>query len=83
MNHIRSIVIITLAAGMIWNCGGERMTQSEVGTEEQVARPLSKLAVAHHKAQAVAMVYLHRDDAPVSGTNRRIFALYCRTGTSL
>ncbi len=67
LNHIRSIVIITLAAGLMWNCGGERVTQSEVGTEEQVARPLSKLAVAHHKAQAVAMVTLHSDDAPVSG----------------
>lgn len=67
LNHIRSIACIALATGLMWNCGGERMTQPEVGTEEQIARPLSKLAVAHHKAQAVAMVYLHRDDAPVSG----------------
>ena len=43
------------------------MTQSEVGTEEQVGRPLSKLAVAHHKAQAVVMVNLYRDGTPVSG----------------
>ena len=67
MNHIRSIAIIALAAGLMWNCGGERVTQSEVGTEEQVARPLSKLAVAHHKAQAVVMVNLYRDGTPVSG----------------
>ncbi len=67
LNHIRSIVVITLTAGLMWNCGGERVTQSEVGTEEQVGRPLSKLAVAHHKAQAVVMVNLYRDGTPVSG----------------
>ena len=65
--HIRSIVVIALAAGLMWNCGGERVMQSEIGTEEQVGRPLSKLAVAHHKAQALAMVTLHRDGTPVSG----------------
>ena len=67
LNHIRSIVVIALTAGLMWNCGAERVTQSEVGTEEQAARPLSKLAVAHHKAQAVVMVTLHSDDTPVSG----------------
>ncbi len=67
MRHIRSIAVIALATGLMWNCGGERVTQSEVGTEEQVAHPLSKLAVAHHKAQAVVMVTLHSDGAPVSG----------------
>ena len=67
MRHIRSIAVIALATGLMWNCGGERVTQSEVGTEEQVARPLSKLAVAHHKAQALVMVTLHSDGAPVSG----------------
>jgi branched-chain amino acid transport system substrate-binding protein len=52
----------------MWNCGGERVTQSETGTDEQIGRPLSKLAVAHHAAQAVVvMVNLHRDGAPVSG----------------
>ena len=67
LNHIRSIVIIALAAGLMWNCGGERVTQSETGTEEQIGRPLSKLAVAHHKAQAVVMVTLHSEGTPVSG----------------
>ena len=67
LNHIRIIAVIALAAGLMWNCGGERVTQSEVGTEEQVGRPLSKLAVAHHKAQAVVMVNLYRDGTPVSG----------------
>ena len=67
LKHIRSIVVIALAAGLMWNCGGERVTQSETGTDEQIGRPLSKLAVAHHAAQAVVMVTLHRDGAPVSG----------------
>ena len=67
LNHTRSVIVIALAAGLMWNCGGERVTQSEVGTEEQIGRPLSKLAVAHHKAQAVVMVNLSRDGTPVSG----------------
>ena len=32
LNHIRSIVVIALTAGLMWNCGGERVTQPEVGT---------------------------------------------------
>ena len=67
LNHIRSIIVIALTAGLMWNCGGERVTQPEVGTEEQIGRPLSKSAVAHHKAQAVVTVNLYRDVAPVSG----------------
>ena len=67
LRKIRSIVVIALAAGLMWNCGGERVMQSEVGTEEQIGRPLSKLAVAHHKAQAVVMVTLHSDGTPISG----------------
>ncbi len=72
VRHIRSIVVIALAAGLMWNCGGERVTQSEVGTDEQIGRPLSKLAVAHHAAQAVVMATVHRDGAPVSGATIEI-----------
>lgn len=67
LRHIRNVIVIVLAAGLMWNCGGERVTQSEVGTEEQVARPLSKLAVAHHTAPAMVMVTLHSDGTPVNG----------------
>ncbi len=67
LKHIRSIVAIALAAGLMWNCGDERVMQSEAGTEEQVARPLSKLAAHQHVAQAVVMVTLQQDGAPVSG----------------
>ena len=72
MKHIRSIVVIALAAGLMWNCGGERVMQSETGTDEQIGRPLSKLAVAHHAAQAIVMVTVHRDGAPMSGTTVEI-----------
>ena len=67
MKHIRNIVVIALAAGLMWNCGGERVTQSEVGTEEQIARPLSKLVAHEDAVQAVVLASLHRDGAPVSG----------------
>ena len=72
LRHICSIVVIALAAGLMWNCGGERVTQSEVGTQEQIGRPLSKLAVAHHAAQAVVLVTVHRDGAPISGATIEI-----------
>ncbi len=67
LKHIRSIVVIALAAGLMWNCGGERVTQSEVGTEEQIARPLSKVVAHGDKVQAAIGVSVHRDGAPVSG----------------
>ena len=67
MKHIRIIVVIALAAGLMWNCGGERLTQSETGTDEQIGRPLSKLAVHEDVAQATIGVTVHRDGAPVSG----------------
>ena len=67
MKHIRSIVVISLAAGLMWNCGGERVTQSEVGTEEQIARPLSKLVAHGDAVQAQVRVTLHQEGAPVSG----------------
>ena len=62
---IRSIVAISLAAGVMWSCGGERVTQSQVA-DEQVGQPLSKLAADHHISSAVVMATLRQDDAPVS-----------------
>ena len=62
---IRSIVAISLAAGVMLSCGGERVTRSQVA-DEQVGQPLSKLATAEHRAQAVVMATLRQDDAPVS-----------------
>ena len=67
LKHIRSIFVIALAAGLMWNCGGERVTQSETGTDEQIGRPLSKLAVHEDVVQATIGITMHRDGAPVSG----------------
>ena len=39
LQNIRIIIAIALAAGIIWNCGGDRVTQSEIGTDEQIGRP--------------------------------------------
>ncbi len=64
LQNIRIIIAIALAAGIIWTCGGERVTQPENGTEEQIGHPLSKLA-AQQKAVVIATV--QQDDAPVSG----------------
>ena len=64
LQNIRIIIAITLAAGIIWNCGGERVTQSEIGTDEQIGRPLSKLAI---QQTAVVIATVQQEDAPVSG----------------
>ena len=66
LKHIRSIFVIALAAGLMWNCGGERVTQSEIG-DEQIGRPLSKLVAHGDVVQAQVRVTLHRDGTPVSG----------------
>ena len=63
---IRSTVAVALAASLMWSCGGERVTTSQVA-DEQVGQPLSKLAAAGHMAQAVVMATLRQNDAPVSG----------------
>ena len=63
---IRSMVAISLAAGVMWSCSGERVTQSQVA-DEQVGQPLSKLAATGHIAQAVVMATLRQDDVLVSG----------------
>ena len=65
LQNIRIIIAIALAAGIIWNCGNERVTQSEIGTEEQIGRPLSKLAAQQNTSVVIATV--QQDDAPVSG----------------
>ena len=65
LQNIRIIIAIALASGIIWNCGNERVTQSEIGTEEQIGRPLSKLASQQNTSVVIATV--QQDDAPVSG----------------
>ena len=67
LNRIRSVMMVMLAAGLMWNCGGERgMEPSRV--DEQIGRPLSKMAVADGgMSQATVVATVSQDDAPVAG----------------
>ena len=63
--NIRRILVLTLAAGLMWHCGGERVTQSQT---ETAGPPLGKLAAGEHASQAAAVrVNLSQDGAAVSG----------------
>ena len=54
------------AMGLVWGCGGEQVMQSQmVEGEEQVGRPLSKLAVQTSASHAVVVATVLRDGAPV------------------
>ena len=66
-SRIRSVMVVALAAGLMWGCGGERgMESSEV--EEQIGRPLSKMAVAGGgMSPAMVVATVSQDDAPVAG----------------
>ena len=67
LNRIRSIVMVALAAGLMWGCGGERGMESSA-VEEQIGRPLSKMAVsAGDMSQAMVVATVSQDDAPVAG----------------
>ena len=57
------VILMVFAIGMVWSCGGERVMQSQVA-EEQVGRPLSKLAV---QMDALVVATVLRDGAPVIG----------------
>lgn len=66
LNRIRSIMMVVLAAGIMWGCGGERGVES-FKAEDQVGRPLSKMAVAGGISQATVVATVSQDDAPVAG----------------
>ena len=65
-SRIRSVMVVFLATGLMWGCGGERgMESSEV--EEQIGRPLSKVAVsAGDMSPAMVVATVSQDDAPVA-----------------
>ena len=67
LNGIRSVMVVVLATGLMWGCGGERgMESSEVA--EQIGRPLSKMAVAGGgMSPAMVVATVSQDDAPVAG----------------
>ena len=64
LQNIRLIAVIALAAGPMWHCNGERVTQSQI---ETIGPPLGKLTARDRASQAVVMVNMSRDGAPVSG----------------
>ena len=64
LGRIRRVLVLVLAAGLMWHCGGERVTQSQ---PETAGPPLGKLAARGHASQAVVRVNLSEDGAPVSG----------------
>ena len=67
LSRIRSVMMVTLAVGLMWGCGGERGMESS-GVDEQTGRPLSKMAVAGGgMSQAVVVATVSQDDAPVAG----------------
>ena len=62
---IRIIAVIVLTASLMWHCNGERVTQFQTETN---GPPLGKLTAAPTVAsQAVVVVNLSREGAPVSG----------------
>ena len=67
LNRIRSIMMLVLAADLMWGCGGERGMESS-GVDEQIGRPLSKMVVAGGgMSQATVVATVSQDDAPVAG----------------
>jgi Cu-Zn family superoxide dismutase len=67
LSRIRSVMVVVLAAGFMWSCGGERGMEPS-GVEEQIGRPLSKIAVAGGSmSQAMVVATVSQDDAPVAG----------------
>ena len=64
LRGIRGMVVLVLAAGLMWHCGGERVMME---VEDQVGQPLSKLAVQGNASGAVVVAYVRQDEAPVSG----------------
>ena len=58
--------VIVFAMGLVWGCGSEQVMPSQmVEGEEEVGRPLSKLAVQTSASHAVVVATVLWDDAPV------------------
>ena len=67
LSRIRSVMVVVLAAGFMWGCGGERGMES-TQVDEQIGRPLSKMAVAGGgMSQAMVVATVSQDDGPVAG----------------
>lgn len=65
---LRRLLALTIAAGMVWGCGGERVTTSQAPeAEEQAVRPLGKQAFGGNNEQAAVLARVQQGDAAVSG----------------
>ena len=75
---IRSVFALALAGGMMWSCGGDRVTMSQVPEAGlpapdarqaggQIVRPLGKSAVSRDLTQVVVAAEVRQDQAPLMG----------------
>ncbi len=65
---IRSVLILAIAAGVAWGCGGDRVTTSQAPeAEEQAGRPLGKQAFGGDSEQAAVLARVQQGDAAVNG----------------
>ena len=63
-----SVLVLALAAGVAWSCGGERVTTSQAPeTEGQAVRALGKHAFGGNNEQAAVLARVQQGDAAVSG----------------
>ena len=65
MRNMFGAIVLVFAMGMLWGCGEQVMQSQMVEGEEQVGRPLSKLAVQTSASHAVVVATVLRDGAPV------------------
>ena len=67
-NYVRAALVPSLLAGLIWNCGGERPTPSQVqGAAEETVHPVSKLAASGETGPTVALANVRQDGTPRGG----------------
>lgn len=63
----RSVLLFALSTGLIWGCGGERLTTSQVPEAgDGAGQPLGKLAL-NGMMRAVVVAHVHDGGMPVSG----------------
>ena len=79
---MRSVFVLVLAGGLTWSCSDERvMTPQVTQTGEQIGGPLSKPAVRRDVTQAVVVVTVQQDGAPVSGATVELSRSVSGTGS--
>ena len=68
-NNTRIALVLSLLAGLIWNCGGERLTRSQTPeAADSAARPLGKLAL-DGMTRAVVVASVRDGGMPLDGVS--------------